>query len=389
MRQNPTAGLRLRANIWHINGIQVEGHGPIFQSTGTSDPAEAARIRDEVVAAARKDAAERDEQARLATLYGIRPKVTFRELAIIYLEDQADTGKVSLPDEARAIKWMDAYIGDLHLDGIYDETLKPMIEAMRATGVKSRTIRAKLEVVRHMLKLAARKYRHPVTKLTLLSEAPLITMPPMRDKRPPYPLSWEEQRVFFPLLPDHLAKMALYTVNTGARDEEVTGLMWKWENRITFNGKPVSVFVLPTSKNGKPRVVVLNEVAQAVVDSCRGEHPEYVFTYRDRNTWSKERHRVNAVNQNGWRTARAKAAKVIPALADLHFHDLRHTCGRRMRAAGVSNETRADILGHENGNMTTEYSQAELAELYEAVQKIAHEPVAGAPQMTMLRVVNG
>lgn len=389
MRQNPTAGLRKRAGIWHLNGINVDGHAPIFKSTGTSDETEAQRIRDEVIASAHKAVEESRELARLSTLYGIRPKVSFRELATTYLEDQADTGKVSLPDEARAIAWMDPFIGELTLDAIYDETLKPMIEAMRATGVKARTIRAKLEVVRHMLKLAARKYRHPATKLTLLSEAPLITMPVMRDKRPAYPLSWEEQRVFFPMLPDHLAKMALYTVNTGARDEEVTGLMWKWENRVTFEGKEVSIFVLPTSKNGKPRVVVLNDVAQAVVDSCRHEHPEYVFTYAKRKKYFLERDRVNAVNQSAWRKARARAAKVIPSLVDLHFHDLRHTCGRRLRAAGVPNETRADILGHENGNMTTEYSQAELSELYEAVQKIAREPVAGAPQMTMLRVVNG
>ena len=36
------------------------------------------------------------------------------------------------------------------------------------------------------------------------------------------------------------------------------------------------------------------------------------------------------------------------------------------RAAGVSNETRQDLLGHKNGNITTHYSQAVMAELLRA-----------------------
>jgi integrase len=51
-------------------------------------------------------------------------------------------------------------------------------------------------------------------------------------------------------------------------------------------------------------------------------------------------------------------------------HDLRHTFGRRLRAAGVSNETRQDLLGHKNGNITTHYSAAELSELLRAVKLV-------------------
>lgn len=326
-------------------------------------------------------------------MYGIRPAVAFRELATIYLEDQAERGKASLPDEARWIAWLDPYLGDTPIGEIYDEALKPVIHASREAGNKTRTIRAKLEVIRHMLHLAARKYRHPISKLTLLAEAPLITLPAMNDKRAPYPLTWAEQRLLFQELPSHLANMALYTVNTGCRDEEVTGLQWAWEQRTTIRGAERSVFVLPTTKNGAPRAVVLNDVAQSVIEAQRGLHPVYVFVYKAGK--EAEYKRVNAVNQSAWRKARARAAETYPTalrtappagFCDLHFHDLRHTVGRRLRAAGVNNETRADILGHRNGNMTTHYSQGELTELFDAVQLIAAESEA-AP--TMLRVVNG
>lgn len=381
------AGLRKRNGIFHINGIHVEGCGSIFRSTETGDVDEAIRIRDEVIREARAQAAIESEQRRMASQYGVRPPFAFRQLAVVYLEDQTERGKASLPDEARWIAWMDPFIGDTPIAEIYDEALRPLIEASKSAGNKTRTIRAKLEVIRHMLHLAARKYRHPISKLTLLAEAPLITLPAMTDKRAPYPLTWAEQRLLFQELPDHLASMALYTVNTGCRDEEVTGLMWAWEQKATIRGAERSIFVLPTTKNGSPRAVVLNDVAQSVIEAQRGTHPTYVFTYKG--------NRVNAVNQSAWRKARVRAAEKYPAafgkgapagFRDLHFHDLRHTVGRRLRAAGVVNETRADILGHRNGNMTTHYSQGELTELFDAVQLIAAESEA-AP--TMLRVVNG
>lgn len=50
-------------------------------------------------------------------------------------------------------------------------------------------------------------------------------------------------------------------------------------------------------------------------------------------------------------------------------HDLRHTFGRRLRAAGVSEEDRADLLGHTTGSMPTWYAQAEIDHLVEAANK--------------------
>jgi hypothetical protein len=52
----------------------------------------------------------------------------------------------------------------------------------------------------------------------------MIEMQDWKDCREPYPLSWEEQRRLFRELPPHLQRMALFAVNTGARQEEVCGL---------------------------------------------------------------------------------------------------------------------------------------------------------------------
>ncbi len=60
-------------------------------------------------------------------------------------------------------------------------------------------------------------------------------------------------------------------------------------------------------------------------------------------------------------------------LPQVRVHDLKHTFGRRLRAAGVPLETRKVLLGHRNGDITTHYSAPELEELLEAANKVCEE----------------
>ena len=82
--------------------------------------------------------------------------------------------------------------------------------------------------------------------------------------------------------------------------------------------------------------------------------------------------------------------KVIGKKSPLAFdeqarvHDLKHTYGRRLRAAGVSFEDRQDLLGHRSGKITTHYSAAELAQLIEASNQVC-EQNQRQPELVMLR----
>ena len=60
----------------------------------------------------------------------------------------------------------------------------------------------------------------------------------------------------------------------------------------------------------------------------------------------------------------------IWALEMCRVHDLRHTCGRSLRAAGVSFENRQDLLGHKSNRITDHYCKAEIKELQDAVEKL-------------------
>jgi hypothetical protein len=90
----------------------------------------------------------------------------------------------------------------------------------------------------------------------------------------------EDQAVFFPELPDYLARVALFKSNTGTREDEVCGLRWDWEVPVPELG--TSVFLVPGDrvKNMEERLVVLNRIARSVIDSVRGMHSEYVFVHK-------------------------------------------------------------------------------------------------------------
>ena len=165
--------------------------------------------------------------------------------------------------------------------------------------------------------------------------------------------------------------MALFAVNTGCRDQEVCRLRWEWEVRVPELG--TFVFIIPGRyvKNADDRLVVLNRTAQSVVESQRGQHGTHVFAYQGKPT--------TRMLNSAWMRAREKAG-----LPQVRVHDLKHTYGRRLRAAGVSFEDRQDLLGHRSGRITTHYSAAELSKLLEAANRVC-EADRRQPELVVLR----
>jgi len=379
MSKRGTPGLkkRFRANgafEWHIDK-RIKRYGRLCEGTGTSDESEAARYL-----------ARRIEEIREAAIYGTRPRRKFREAATRYLTDFA--WKRSIERDARALKDLDPFIGDLWLDRVHNDSFETYIEARRhpmdgRRPLVAGTLNRNIAVARRILNLTARLWRDKGSNVTWLAQAPLIQLDKNGCARKPYPLDWSEQHLLFEELAPHLQRMALFDVNTGLRVEELCGLKWEWEQRIPELDTPEikrSVFVLPgaVTKNGEARVVVLNDVAQSIVQEVRGQHPVYVFTWLNRKG---ERTRVARMTNSGWKAARRRAAAryekelkraLPPAFRRVRVHDLRHTFGRRLRAASVGLEDRQDLLGHKSGRMTTHYSAAEIGNLLAAVNRLAN-----------------
>jgi len=344
MGRKKTPGLQKRGRIWWIDK-RIKGYGRVAESCGTTNLAEAEQYL-----------TFRLNEIRNAMVYGIRPTRTFQEAAIKFLEDNQD--KKLIDRYVYAFDRVIPHIGHLRLDRIHNDTLSSYRRARRADGVSAGTINKELSCVRRVLNLAARVWRH-ANGMSWLDAPPLIEME-HGTRRKPYPLSWEEQDRLFQELPAHLQRIALFKVNTGCRKQEVVQLRWSWEVQVPE--LKTSVFILPISdefqtKNGQERVVVLNSIARRVVDEQRGKHSEFVFTYRGNPTKS--------IHNWGWKHARTRAG-----LPMVRVHDLRHTFGHRLRAAGVSYEDRQDLLGHKSDRITTHYSAPDIARLLEAAESV-------------------
>ena len=388
MARKAITGLYEKGGVWQIDKVyRVER---IRESTGTGDREEAEQYLIHML-----------ERLRQEKVYGVRKIRTWEEAATRYLIESKDQPSIHLT--ALCMKQLHPFLGHLPLTHIDDQALEPFIKDRLTTkilecgkvekAVTNRTINIAIERAVRVLTLCARKWRDDDRRPWLDSVPMLKKLEEKKSSRKPYPMSWEEQSILFGELPGHLQTMALFKVNTGCREQEVCKLRWDWEIAVPELG--TSVFLIPADfggrharsgvKNGDERLVVLNSVAKSIIEKQRGTSREWVFPYN-----GTAMHRMN---DSAWKKARVRAAKLWqeenlrpahPGYASIRIHDLKHTFGRRLRAAGVTEEDRKSLLGHKNGSITSHYSGAELGKLIEAANMVSTTDSRG-PVLTILK----
>ncbi|WP_312800235.1 tyrosine-type recombinase/integrase [Pseudomonas sp.] len=387
MARKTITGLYQKNGLWYVDKV-FRGQR-IQESTGTSERQEAEQYL-----------IHRLEQLRQEKIYGVRRVRTWENAATRFLVEYKDQPSIGL--SATYLEQLHPYIGHLPITHINDTTLAPFIKDKQKSTVlengkvkppvSNRTINIALQRVVRVLNLCARKWRDDEMR-PWLDTVPMVTMMDEKTSRKPYPMSWEEQSILFAELPAHLQTMALFKVNTGCREQEVCKLRWDWEIAVPELG--TSVFLIPANfggrhekagvKNGDERLVILNSVAKSIIDKQRGQSKEWVFPYNGTA--------IHRMNDSAWKKARVRAAKIWqeknlrpahPGFLSIRVHDLKHSFGRRLKAAGVSEEDRKALLGHKNGSITSHYSGAELGQLIEAANKISATDSRG-PSLTILK----
>jgi integrase len=368
MGRKKTAGLFKKRNIWQIDK-QIFGRR-LRGSTGTSNLVEAGLIL-----------VRKIEMLRQEVFFGAKPQHLYQEAKSRYLDEKQT--KISISEDIRALNHLSEYFHDKPLEQIHMGSLQPYMKKRRCEGVKIRTINKTLQIIRHLLNLAASEWINDDGR-PWLDHAPKIRLLSEVDKREPYPLSWEEQERLFAQLPEHYRRMALFKVNTGLRMREVCRLRWEWE--VPIPELETSVFLIPNRsfvdgkvrsnvKNGEHRLVILNDIAKSVIQSVRGNHVHFVFTYHCQGRHNS----LSTMNKYTWDRARN-----LVGLPQVRIHDLKHTFGRRLRAVGVAFEDRQDLLGHKSGRVTTHYSAAEINNLIIAANKVCLQNNS-TPTLTILR----
>lgn len=149
----------------------------------------------------------------------------------------------------------------------------------------------------------------------LATAVPKLESPDWGDERQPYPLTWEEQDQLVSRLPIHLVPPTLFSLATGAREQEVAPLKWDQECQVT--GLPAGAvwWVPPEIRKGSAkktrseqqgRYLIANTMARSVINKLRGNGSDFLFPGPKGN-------RVERMNNTGFRNAR-KAANLAVIL---------------------------------------------------------------------------
>jgi len=220
-----TPGLRKRQGIWHIEKV-IFGQ-PVFKSTGETE-----------LDAAERYLAHLTAELRETRVYGERIQRTFDEAAARFVEEYGF--KRSIDRDIVTLKAVMPYIGQMQLLKIHSGVFDEYIRDRKKTGITAGTLNRDMAIIRRLLSLSARMWRDEQGRpwLDTVPMLPLI----QGEKRKPRPISWNEQDRLLKALPEYLAEMALFALNTGLRDQEICGM--KWLDECNVQGLDATVFII-------------------------------------------------------------------------------------------------------------------------------------------------
>jgi len=172
----------------------------------------------------------------------------------------------------------------------------------------------------------------------------------------------EEDRLMGVLIGDrsHLRDMVLVALHTGIRQGELFNLT------VSDVDVERAEILIRETKNGEPRVVPLNAVAEEIVLRLRQRAiaNKHSLLFLNPHTGLKYL-RVTS----SWRTA-CKLAHI----SDLRFHDLRHTFGTRAIENGATLAEVKEVLGHKSIKTTEGYVHATEKGKRRAVEAVLLRP---------------
>jgi integrase len=226
-------------------------------------------------------------------------------------------------------------------------------EAKLATGVTPATVNRMMEVVRAILNKATREWEW-------LDRAPAVRM----LKEPKRRIRWlnrDEAERLCQVLPPHLRAMARFSLATGLREANVTGLEW---SQVDLDRR-VAWIHADQAKAGRAIGVPLNKEAVVLLRQQRGKHARCVFTYKGKP--------VRKCNTKAWRNALTRVG-----IEDFRWHDLRHTWASWHVQAGTPLHVLQELGGWSDVRMVMRYAHLAPDHLAPYADRLcALQPVAG------------
>ncbi|OGT33639.1 MAG: integrase [Gammaproteobacteria bacterium RIFCSPHIGHO2_02_FULL_39_13] len=308
------------------NGVRIQ------RSTGTSNKVAAREFHDKLTADTWRQSKLNEEV-----------KKTWMEAAIRWVNESSH--KRSLSDDKMHLRWLSPFLQDKLLV-VIDRNLIDEVAAKKAeTGVSVATVNRMLALIRSILNKAANEWEW-------LDRAPKIKLRQEQNHRIRW-LTRDEANRLIQELPEHLSDMALFTLATGLRQNNVKSLKWEDVDLASQH----AVVHPDQAKANKAISVPLNDTAMAVLKKRVGMNATFVFTYHGMP--------VDQVNTKAWRKALKRAG-----ITSFRWHDLRHTWASWHVQNGTSLQELQSLGGWSNLTMVLRYAHLSSSHLQSAANRI-------------------
>lgn len=247
-------------------------------------------------------------------------------------------------DEAMILRWLGPHLDGLPLDQIGAMQIHAIRVAKTAEGVTAYTVNAYLSVVRAILRAAAEwGWIDKVPTVKLLRRPP----PSVKHITP------EQARKFLVLLPPHTRDVAAFSLETGVRKRNATGLLWSW---VDLHDRMVHI-PAAEAKGRRPISLPLSNIAMEILERWQGRHLSHVFHYQGRP--------IKEVNTKAYR-----AARVAAGLGRFRWHDLRHTWASWHAMSGTPLLVLQQLGGWNTVQMVQNYAHLQSAGLRPWVEQV-------------------
>ncbi|WP_431822408.1 tyrosine-type recombinase/integrase [Burkholderia sp. F1] len=331
------------------------GGAPIQGSTGTRDKAQAQEFHDRLKV-------DLWNQARLGT----KPRHTWNDAVVRYVVDR--DGLPSLETSKTHLRWLDRHLTGVALADIDRNRIDAIALAKRReprvvrtrhgvveTGrtVSDGTVRRVLGVLKAVLNAAV--------EWEWLDRAPVTKRAKVVSKRIRW-LSPAEAERLLAALPGHLADMARFSLETGLRRSNVTGLQW---SQVDLARRVA--WIHPDQAKAKKAITVpLSDTAIAVLrrQLATKRAPGFagsVFVYQGKPVYQ--------TTTTAWRKALDRAH-----IHDFRWHDLRHTWASWHVQRGTPLQVLKELGGWETMEMVQRYAHLSADHLAHWVAPLTAEP---------------
>lgn len=316
---------RDNSSIWWCSFQSPDGR-QIRKSLGTTDKRQAQELHDKLKA-------ELWRTVRLKE----KPRYTWQEAVVRYLEENQN--QRSLETTKIILRYLHQHLADKKLDEINRATVDYIRTHRKNTGVSDATVNRNLTILRAVLN-AAKSWEW-------IDSVPTVQLLKVQNERVRW-LTPEEAQRLLNELPEHLNALMRFSLLTGLRASNVTGLKW---SQVDMQRR--CAWIHPEqSKSKKAIAVPLNDEALAVIREQIGKSLEYVFTYKGNP--------IKQASTRAWRNALKRAG-----IEDFRYHDLRHTFASWHRMAGTPLDVIKELGGWSDYEMVLRYAHISSDHLQE------------------------